>query len=242
MDLDQKVEELKDKVIHNVQEHFAKYILEDYYQANFEGIDYTIEPEDWYYHWLDLRFNADKLKIEIIASNLSQKQRDSLLIDLIKCQVVIDQNILDLIKSIEHFPDNQLNIDLGLEEPKSNNKCFQLKEGINPEILEFAHSILYQHNFIKENLAEFLKHFDDEFQFKIKWLSSLKDLCIAVRLMGDSFLALNQNFKEIILENFQTRNKPINSKSLDTTWSTTSQYSISPTHPLYGISQINNLK
>lgn len=236
MKIKEKLEELKDKSIRNVNKYFYQSILEDYYEAGFEGIDYLITQDDWYEYWLGIRFQIQRLRGDILHdfSNLDV-EIDELLIELIEIQSIVDRELIDNCSSQES--EDQIMIDLGHSQKANENNRIEFKGQNQKDIAQLVYNYLSENNLIKCTEDEFIKTLIEPSDRKIKWYGKQKLLMCLFKLL-ESKITINSNttISKLICDRFELESRQLKKRSVEVQYSDLVKDFINSDHIL------NNLK
>lgn len=223
MKLKERIDELKDRSIHNVKKHFYEYILEDYYDAGFDSIDYLIEQDDWYHYWLNLRVDIRELRSEILGEvDFTKSIRDDNLLQLIEIQEVVDKELISNCESDN--PYKQIMVDLG---SLNSNETPPIKSNIKVSKLNAIFNCIHKLGLINCNKQEFTNHFKVHSNDKIVWYGSQIDLIYFFKILIDyKIIFVSGRVSKVVMAHFKIKNEEIKRGSFDSAWSEKSTESV----------------
>jgi hypothetical protein len=227
--LEKQINEIRDKVIENVDKHFNAYISEDLQEINDDEY-YLIDSESWSIYWAErlgeLKPLMDTILIEM-QSDADKSRISDLWNDCISLKRVIDSNIVkyeieskkeEIVNQYEVFNFLGFKTDL----PK---KVDPILFAIQEEKLEELHKgLCNQFGYIDISFEEFLEHTNssDKVSKKIRWKSNDQDLAMLVILM-EHFYILGRIYTRrgyqisLIINHFLNKdNLPFNPSSIKT--------------------------
>lgn len=219
--IENKLNNLEERIITKVESHFNQYILTDYVEmkTTYKGdassdILYFIGEYDWYLYWIDCASEMHQIINDLIDQG--ERQVDTLLLSAINLKRIVDSHLKKFNKD-----EQELLYDMGLIDidPKkeqhielnSNPIRLNSKGDSKENTLKEFHDFLISHALIDQPYnSAFLSHFDDK--EPISLLIFEKDMSTLIRLikymMDRGYLFGNSYEVEgLIKDHFSIRSK-----------------------------------